>query len=55
MTTSMVLQQVSENCAMNAILIIGLIAGLVLWFEFVLRRWSWLPRKRHARTFYEHF
>ena len=62
MSTEMVLLQARmavSGALMNERLVligvVGLIAALVLWGEYVLRRWSWFPRKRHDRIFIEKF
>ena len=62
MSTEMVLLQARmavSGALMNERLVligvVGLIAVLVLWGEYVLRRWSWVPRKRRDRIFIEKF
>ena len=62
MSTEMVLLQarmaVSEamvNEVLVLIGVIGLAAILVLWCEYVMRRWSWIPRRRRTRVFNEKF
>lgn len=62
MSTEMVLLQarIATSAAMGnemAVIIgaIVLISAMVLWFEYVMRRWSWLPRQRHGRIFNEKF
>ena len=62
MTTEMVLLEaqlalarVRDNEVMMWIILVLLIAALALWFTYILDRWSWIPRKRHTRTFYERF
>lgn len=47
--------QAQSNSAMVALALVLTIAGTVLWFDYVLRRWSWIPRKRHNRTYIEKF
>ncbi len=34
---------------------IGLVAGLAGWMAYVIRRWSWIPRKQHNRRYNERF
>ena len=46
-------QTVLEN---EAILLISAFASIVLlamWLEYVIRRWSYVPRKRQRRSFGE--
>lgn len=31
------------------------VVGFAIWFGYILRRWSWIPRKRHDRVFVERF
>lgn len=34
------------------------IMGMILigaWFVYILKEWSWIPRKRQRRWFYERF
>lgn len=39
----------------NILLIGGLtaVAILGLWFGYILKRWSWVPRKRQRKAFVE--
>ena len=53
MTTAMIVQDVLEN---EAILlgIFGLaVVGFAIYFEYIIRRWSWIPRKRQRKNFGE--
>ena len=34
---------------------IGLVAALAGWMAYVIRRWSWIPRKQHNRRYNERF
>lgn len=51
----MALEQVRSNEAVNALIFVILVAGIALWLEYIIRRWSWIPRKRHDRIFVERF
>lgn len=44
-----------QNAVMYAVLLVALIAGLVLYWTYILDRWSWIPRKKHDRVFIERF
>lgn len=50
-----VVSSAEQNAVMYAVLLVALIAGLVLYWMYILERWSWLPRKRHNRVFIERF
>ena len=43
-----------NQVAYFAVYIIAVILGC-FWFGYVLRRWSWIPRRRHSRQYYEKF
>ena len=51
----MALEQVRSNEAVNALIFVILVAGIALWLEYIIRRWSWIPRKKHNRIFIEKF
>lgn len=55
MSTSWVVMTVMEN----ELILFGLyglaVVGFAVWFGYVLRNWSWIPRKRHNRVFIERF
>lgn len=53
MSTEMIIADVlnSEAVLLYALIaLIGLTAG---WLDYVIRRWSWIPRKRQRRFFGE--
>ena len=51
----MIIKAVMENEA-GVFLLTGVgLALLVLFAGWVLREWSWIPRKRQSRVFYERF
>ena len=50
-----VVSSVEQNAVVYAVLLVALIAGLVLYWMYILERWSWIPRKRHNRVFIERF
>lgn len=33
--------------------IIGLVAALAVWMAYVVKRWSWIPRKEQRQRFGE--
>lgn len=35
--------------------VVVLVAALALYLEYLIRRWSWIPRKKHNRVFNERF
>lgn len=51
----MVVAQAQNDSVMVLIGMIVTAVGTALWLEYVLRRWSWIPRKRHNRTYIEKF
>lgn len=51
----MALAQVRDDGPMIFIGLALAIVGIALWLEYVIRRWSWIPRKRHDRVFIERF
>lgn len=51
----MAVARANSNSIMNLIIILLLIGGLIMWFEYVLRRWSWMPRKQQRVRFGERF
>lgn len=51
----MALAQVRDDGPMIFIGLALAIVGIALWLEYVIRRWSWIPRKRHNRVFIERF
>ena len=49
---------VSEAMQNEVLVMIGfliLVGFVVAWLSYVLSRWSWVPRKKHDRTFTERF
>ena len=55
MTAAMVAQTALNN---EGIVFAGFglfMIGLILWFDYVIRRWSWIPRNRHNRQYREKF
>lgn len=48
-----------EEAVQNEAIVFGMFGIafllLVLFFGWVFREWSWIPRKRHDRVFYERF
>lgn len=44
-----------ESEAMVFLLYGVAVAGLFLYMDYILRRWSWIPRKRHNRQYTERF
>ena len=48
-------QQILENEAVLFYALIALIGLTALWFDYIIRRWSWIPRNRHNRQYREKF
>ena len=46
-------QQILENEAVLFYALIALIGLTALWFDYIIRRWSWIPRKRQRKNFGE--
>lgn len=44
-----------SNAVMNGIIIVIVIAAFVLLFDYLVRRWAWIPRKRQRVLFGERF
>lgn len=44
-----------SNAVMNGIIVVIVIAAFVLFFDYLVRRWSWIPRKRQHVLFGERF
>ena len=55
MSTAMVVAEAMENEAIVFGLFGIAVIGLCLWFGYVLRRWSWIPRRQQRRGFGERF
>lgn len=62
MTTEQVLlearlavSRANSNSVMNGIIVVIVIAAFVLLFDYLVRRWSWIPRKRQRVLFGERF
>ena len=55
MTTAMIIQDVLENEAILLGLFGLAVVGFAIYFEYIVRRWSWIPRKKHDRVFVERF
>ena len=55
MSTAWIVQDVLENEA----ILLGLaglaVVGFGIYWEYIIRRWSWTPRKKHNRRFDERF
>jgi hypothetical protein len=46
-------RQAQDNSIMHGVLVLCLIGGMVLGMDYLVRRWSWIPRKQQRRYFYE--
>ena len=53
MTTAMIVQDVLENEAILLGLFGLAVAGFAIYFEYIIRRWSWIPRKHQRKNFGE--
>ena len=55
MSTSWIVFTVMENELIYFGLFGLAVAGFLIYFGYLLRNWSWMPRKKHERVFIERF
>ena len=53
MNTAWIVQDVLENEAILLGLFGLAVVGFAIYWEFIIRRWSWIPRKRQRKNFCE--
>ena len=53
--TEQILATVHRNQQIRAAILIATIAASILFMRYIIRRWSWIPRKRQRTHFNERF
>lgn len=51
----MMLEEINAHMWQDIAVMIGLMAGLAGWMVYVIRRWSWIPRREQRTRFNERF
>lgn len=49
----MTLAEINAHMWQDIAVMIGTVAGLAGWLAYVIRRWSWIPRKQQRQRFGE--
>lgn len=55
MSTSEIIAGVMNSEAILLVCAILLVAATALYLEYIIRRWSWVPRKRQRKYFTERY
>ena len=53
--TEQILATVHRNQQIRTAILIATIAASILFMRYIIRRWSWIPRKRQRTHFNERF
>ena len=53
MKTEMIIADVLNSEMMVMVGLVALIGATVAYMEYIIRRWSWIPRKRQRKNFGE--